>query len=111
MKGVGKFDSQQLDWSISPTVQSGGNFDLKLQAEPDANNMHQPRVIISAFGLRYQTYASQLARTYLVEPNKAQESMYKLLLSVHDTVLKELRDGVAARICPTRRWRWLKLRS
>ncbi|KAF2214519.1 hypothetical protein CERZMDRAFT_95783 [Cercospora zeae-maydis SCOH1-5] len=97
MKGVGKFDSQQLDWSISPTVQSGGNFDLKLQAEPDDNNLHQPGVILSAFGLRYQTYASQLARTYLVEPNKTQESMYKLLLSVHDTVLKELRDGVLAK--------------
>lgn len=97
MKGVGKFDPQQLDWSVAPTVQSGGNFDLKLQAEPDDNNMHQPGVIISAFGLRYQTYASQLARTYLVEPNKAQENMYKLLLSVHDTVMKELRDGVAAK--------------
>jgi nucleosome binding factor SPN SPT16 subunit len=97
IKGLGKFDHLQLDWSIEPAVQSGGNFDLKLQAEPDDNNLHQPGVIISALGLRYQTYASMLARTYLVEPNKTQESMYKLLLSVHDTVLKELRDGVLAK--------------
>ncbi|EME38930.1 hypothetical protein DOTSEDRAFT_160702 [Dothistroma septosporum NZE10] len=97
IKGVGKFDPLQLDWSISPVVQSGGNFDLKLASEPDDNNLHQPGVIISALGLRYQTYASMIARTYLVEPNKTQESMYKLLLTVHDTVIKELRDGVQAK--------------
>ncbi|KAF7190408.1 FACT complex subunit spt16 [Pseudocercospora fuligena] len=97
MKGVGKFDSLQLDWSVSPVVQSGGNFDLKLQNEPDDNNLHQPGVIISALGLRYQTYASMIARTYLVEPNKQQESMYKLLLTVHETIIKEMRDGVVAK--------------
>ncbi|CAK3779217.1 FACT complex subunit spt16 [Lecanosticta acicola] len=97
IKGVGKFDPMQLDWSVSPVVQSGGNFDLKLTAEPDDNNLHQPGVIVSALGLRYQTYASMLARTYLVEPNKTQENVYKLLLSVHETVLKELRDGVACK--------------
>ncbi|KAF2158840.1 hypothetical protein M409DRAFT_30712 [Zasmidium cellare ATCC 36951] len=97
IKGVGKFDFMQLDWSVPPVVQSGGNFDLKLAAEPDDKNLHQPGIIISAFGLRYQTYASVIARTYLVEPNKAQENMYKLLLSVHDTVIKELREGVAAK--------------
>ncbi|KJX93430.1 FACT complex subunit spt16 like protein [Zymoseptoria brevis] len=97
IKGVGKFDSLQLDWSVPPSVQSGGNFDLKLATEPDDNNLHQPGVIISALGLRYQTYASTIARTYLVEPNKTQESMYKLLLSVHEAVIKELRDGVQAK--------------
>lgn len=97
IKGLGKFDSMQLDWSIAPIVQSGGNFDLKLASEPDDNNLHQPGIIISALGLRYQTYASMIARTYLVEPNKTQESMYKLLLSVHEAVIKEMRDGVAAK--------------
>lgn len=97
IKGVGKFDPMQLDWSIQPVVQSGGHFDLKLQSEPDDNNLHQPGVIISALGLRYQTYASMLARTYLVEPNKNQENMYKLLLSVHETVIKELKDGAACK--------------
>lgn len=97
LKISGKFDPQQLDWSVSPIVQSGGNFDLKLSSDPDDNNLHQPGVIISALGVRYQTYASMVARTYLVEPNKTQESMYKLLLSVHETVLKEMRDGVMAK--------------
>ena len=90
------FDPAQLDWSVSPTVMSGGNFDLKLQTDPDSNNLHAG-VIISALGLRYQTYASMIARTYLVDPNKSQESTYKLLLNVHETVMKELKDGVPAK--------------
>lgn len=91
-----EFDPVQLDWSISPTVMSGGNYDLKLATDPDDSNLH-PGVIISALGLRYQTYASMVARTYLVDPNKSQESTYKLLLSVHEAVIKELRDGAPAK--------------
>jgi nucleosome binding factor SPN SPT16 subunit len=90
------FDPMQLDWSVAPTVMSGGNFDLKLSSDPDDNNLHAG-VIISALGLRYQTYASLVARTYLVDPTKQQESMYKLLLNVHETVIKEMRDGVVAK--------------
>jgi nucleosome binding factor SPN SPT16 subunit len=90
------FDSGQLDWSISPTVMSGGNYDLKLATDPDDSNLH-PGVIIAALGLRYQTYASMVARTYLVDPNKSQESTYKLLLNVHEAVIKELKDGAPAR--------------
>ena len=90
------FDPVQLDWSISPTVMSGGNYDLKLATDPDDSNLH-PGVIIAALGLRYQTYASMVARTYLVDPNKSQESTYKLLLNVHEAVIKELKDGVPAK--------------
>lgn len=95
-KAPANFDTMQLDWSINPTVQSAGNFDLRLGSEPDDNNLHAG-VIVSALGLRYQTYASMVARTYLVDPNKSQESMYKLLLSVHEAVIKEMRDGVVAK--------------
>ena len=90
------FDSMQLDWSVSPTVMSGGNFDLRLGSEPDDSNLHAG-TIICALGLRYQTYASMVARSYMVDPTKAQESMYKLLLNVHEAVIKEMRDGVVAK--------------
>ncbi|KAI7086891.1 FACT complex subunit, partial [Hortaea werneckii] len=95
-KAPQNFDTMQLDWSVQPTVMSGGNFDLRLGSEPDDDNLHAG-VIVAAFGLRYQTYASMIARTYLVDPNKTQENMYKLLLSVHDAVIKEMRDGVQAK--------------
>ncbi|KAK3697346.1 FACT complex subunit spt16 [Vermiconidia calcicola] len=90
------FDPMQLDWSVSPTIMSGGNFDLKLASDPDDSNLHAG-VIICALGLRYQTYAAQVARSYLVDPSKTQEAMYKLLLNVHDTIIKEMRDGVVAK--------------
>ena len=67
------FDPMQLDWSVSPTVMSGGNFDLKLGADPDDSNLHAG-VIIAALGLRYQTYASMVARTYLVDPSKSRRA-------------------------------------
>ncbi|KAH9826582.1 FACT complex subunit spt16 [Teratosphaeria destructans] len=95
-KAPQNFDTMQLDWSINPTVMSGGKFDIKLGTEPDDSNLH-PGVIICAFGLRYQTYSSSIARTYLVDPHKSQENMYKLLLSVHEAVIKEMKDGVACK--------------
>lgn len=96
LKVSSNFDPLNLDWGLPPTVQSGGHYDLKFNAEPDDNNLHAG-VIISALGLRYQTYSSMIARTYMVDPNKSQESNYKLLLSIHELVLKSIRDGVVAK--------------
>lgn len=90
------FDSQQLDWIVGPVVYSGGKFDLKMQVEPSEDNLH-PGVIIAGMGLRYKSYSSNIARTYMVDPNKVQESNYKFLLSVHNMVLKEIRDGTVAK--------------
>lgn len=90
------FDSSQLDWIYGPVVQSGGNYDLKLTAQSDTNPLHAG-TIIAGLGLRYKSYCSMIARTYLVDPNESQESNYKLLLSIHEAVLKDARDGVAVK--------------
>ena len=87
------FDSQQLDWIYGPVVQSGGNYDLRTTARSDDNILHAG-TIIAGLGLRNKSYSAMLARTYLVDPKEAQESNYKLLLSVHDAIIKEARDGV-----------------
>lgn len=86
------FDHTHLDWYLGPAVQSGGKYDLKLQAEPTDDNLHAG-IIIAGMGLRYKSYSSVIARTFLVDPNKTQESNYKLLYAVHQLVLKEIRDG------------------
>ncbi|KAK3953039.1 FACT complex subunit-domain-containing protein [Pseudoneurospora amorphoporcata] len=85
-------DPEQLDWILGPIVQSGGKFDLKWQADSDNDVLH-PGIIIAAMGLRYKSYCSQIARTFMVDPNKSQESNYKFLLAVHNLILKEIRDG------------------
>ena len=86
------FDPSQLDWIHGPIIQSGGKFDLKMSAQVDDEILHAG-VIVASMGLRYKSYCSLLARTYLVDPNKSQESNYKLLLQVHGLVMKEIRDG------------------
>ncbi|SPQ22092.1 5ab01e36-a06f-433e-bb5d-71cf057abd0b [Thermothielavioides terrestris] len=90
------FEPDQLDWILGPVVQSGGKYDLKWQADADNQPLH-PGIIIAAMGLRYKSYCSQIARTFMVDPNKSQESNYRFLLAVHNLVLKEIRDGVAAK--------------
>ncbi|KAF2132040.1 SPT16-domain-containing protein [Dothidotthia symphoricarpi CBS 119687] len=90
------FDSVQLDWCLQPTVQSGGTYDLKFASEPDDSNLHAG-VIISSLGLRYQTYGAMVGRTYMVGPNKEQENAYKLLLAIHELVIKSIKDGVVAK--------------
>lgn len=89
-------DPTQLDWILGPSIQSGGKFDLRFASDPNDDNLHAG-IIIAALGLRYKSYCSSIARTYLVDPNKSQESNYKLLYLIHNTIIKEIRDGMAAK--------------
>lgn len=91
-----EFDPQQIDWAYGPVVQSGGNYDLKLTATSDDNNL-RAGIIIAGFGIRYKTYSSIISRTYLVDPSKSQETNYAFLLSIHEAVMKDIRDGVIAK--------------
>ena len=90
------FDAQQLEWIYGPTVQSGGHYDLKLSALTDDNLLHAG-TIIAGIGLRYKNYCSILARSYLVDPNKTQESNYKLLLMVHEAIIKDAQAKIPAK--------------
>ncbi|EPQ63434.1 Subunit of the heterodimeric FACT complex (Spt16p-Pob3p) [Blumeria graminis f. sp. tritici 96224] len=90
------FDPTQLDWTHGPIIQSGGKFDLRISAQVDDEILHAG-IIVASMGLRYKSYSSMIARTYLVDPNKSQESNYKFLLQVHNLIMKEIRDGTTAR--------------
>jgi nucleosome binding factor SPN SPT16 subunit len=90
------FSADQLDWAYGPVVQSGGRYDLKLTASSDEKNLH-PGTIIAGLGLRYKSYCSIVARTYLVDPKKSQESNYKLLLAIHQAMIDMAREGVPAK--------------
>ncbi|KAI2132109.1 FACT complex subunit spt16 [Ophidiomyces ophidiicola] len=96
LKLPAQFDTQHIDWAYGPIVQSGGNYDLKFSAISDSNNL-QAGIIIATFGIRYQTYAAAIGRTFLVDPTKSQENNYGFLLSVYDAVIKEIRDGAVVK--------------
>lgn len=87
------FDASQMDWVYGPVIQSGGNYDMKLTATCDSKPLHAG-TIIAGLGLRYKSYNSIVARTYMVDPNDSQESSYRLLISVHETIIKEAKEGV-----------------
>jgi FACT complex subunit SPT16 len=89
------FDVNSIDWALGPMVQSGGSYDLKFMSESDNKNLYAG-AIVAGLGCRYNTYNSFVARTYLVDPTKTQESQYKLLLSVHNSILRSIKDGVVA---------------
>ncbi|KAE8385154.1 FACT complex subunit spt16 [Aspergillus alliaceus] len=91
-----EFDPQQIDWAYGPVIQSGGKYDLRLTATSDNSNL-QAGIIIAGFGIRYKTYSSIIARTYLVDPSKSQETNYAFLLNLHETVMKDVRDGTIAK--------------
>lgn len=88
------FDATQLDWIYGPVVQSGGIYDMKLTAQPDDKALHAG-TIIAGLGLKYKSYCSIVARTYLVDPNDSQEANYKLLMNIHEATIKEAKEGVA----------------
>jgi nucleosome binding factor SPN SPT16 subunit len=90
------FDTTSLDWAINPVIQSGGDYDLTFQKEPTDRNLHSG-VIVAGLGIRYNTYASFVARTYLVDPSKTQESNYKTLLNAHNAAIKSIKDGVTCK--------------
>lgn len=89
-------DPAQLDWILGPAIQSGGKYDLRFAGDPNDENLHAG-IIIAAMGLRYKSYCSNIARTYLVDPNKSQESNYKLLFMIHNSIIKDIRDGMLAK--------------
>lgn len=74
--------------------QSGGQFDLKPSAMSNEETLcySSGGVILCSIGARYDSYCSNLARSFLVDPTPAQEKAYKVRPS-----------RCANFICPTRR--------
>ena len=86
------FDNQQLDWAYGPVVQSGGEYSIGFNAQPNDQNLHSG-CIVTGLGFRYKTYCAALARTFLIDPSKSQTANYKILLAAHAAALEAIRDG------------------
>ena len=68
---VNKINTDRVDMSYPPILQSGGVYNLKPNAETQDAGLHygtesSPGVILVSFGARYKGYNANLARTYLV---------------------------------------------
>lgn len=92
-----KLKAENIDICYPPIFQSGGQFDLR----PSASSNDQPlyyesaSVIICAVGSRYNSYCSNVARTFLIDANSLQSKAYAVLLKAHEAAIGALKPGNA----------------
>ncbi|KAJ7569137.1 hypothetical protein O6H91_01G063000 [Diphasiastrum complanatum] len=90
-----KLRADNVDICYPPVFQSGGVFDLRPSAMSDDEPLYYDAtgVIICAIGARYNTYCSNIARSYLIDADKLQEKAYKVLLKAHEAAIHVLRPA------------------
>ncbi len=75
-----------------PIIQSGGDYDFKVSAQSNDENVKFDVITVS-LGARYQTYCSNIVRTFLVDAPKQVTKMYDTLLGLHEACLKAMVPG------------------
>ncbi|KAI8027097.1 FACT complex subunit SPT16 [Camellia lanceoleosa] len=90
-----KLKAENIDICYPPIFQSGGEFDLKPSASSNDENLYydSTSVIICAIGSRYNSYCSNVARTFLIDANALQSKAYEVLLKAHDAAISALKPG------------------
>ncbi|KAA8545292.1 hypothetical protein F0562_020076 [Nyssa sinensis] len=90
-----KLKAENVDICYPPIFQSGGEFDLKPTASSNDENLYydSTSVIICAIGSRYNSYCSNVARTFLIDANGMQSKAYEVLLKAHDAAINALKPG------------------
>ncbi|KAL3843575.1 hypothetical protein ACJIZ3_000978 [Penstemon smallii] len=90
-----KLKAENVDICYPPIFQSGGNFDLRPSASSNDDYLYydSSSVIICAIGSRYNSYCSNVARTYLIDSNAAQSKAYEVLLKAQEAAILALKPG------------------
>ncbi|GAA95631.1 uncharacterized protein L969DRAFT_615408 [Mixia osmundae IAM 14324] len=91
-----QIDYTLADWCFTPIIQSGGSYDLKASAQSDEERL-RAGVILCSLGVRYKSYCSNVSRTFMIDPAKAQEEAYVTLLDLQKTVMAELKPGATTK--------------
>ncbi|CAK9181182.1 unnamed protein product [Ilex paraguariensis] len=90
-----KLKAENVDICYPPIFQSGGNFDLRPSASSNDDFLYydSASVIICAIGSRYNSYCSNIARTFLIDSNEMQNKAYEVLLKAHEAAIGALKPG------------------
>nr|CAN64799.1 hypothetical protein VITISV_017318 [Vitis vinifera] len=90
-----KLKAENVDICYPPIFQSGGEFDLRPSASSNDENLYydSTSVIICAIGSRYNSYCSNVARTFLIDANAMQSKAYEVLLKAHEAAIGALKPG------------------
>ncbi|PON69605.1 FACT complex subunit Spt [Parasponia andersonii] len=90
-----KLKAENVDICYPPIFQSGGDFDLKPSASSNDESLcyDSTSVIICAVGSRYNSYCSNVARTFLIDANSVQSKAYEVLLRAQEAAISTLKSG------------------
>ncbi|XVF41716.1 hypothetical protein PTKIN_Ptkin01aG0302400 [Pterospermum kingtungense] len=90
-----KLKAENIDICYPPIFQSGGEFDIKPSASSNDENLYydSTSVIICALGSRYNSYCSNIARTFLIDANGSQSKAYEVLLKAQEAAIGVLKSG------------------
>ncbi|KAM0945399.1 putative peptidase M24, PH-like domain superfamily, FACT complex subunit Spt16 [Dioscorea sansibarensis] len=90
-----KLKAENVDICYPPIFQSGGEFDLRPSASSNDDYLYydSTSVILCAIGSRYNSYCSNVARTFLIDANPLQSKAYEVLLKAHDSAIAALKPG------------------
>eukprot|EP01102_Stenamoeba_stenopodia_P008460 TRINITY_DN2431_c0_g1_i1.p1 TRINITY_DN2431_c0_g1~~TRINITY_DN2431_c0_g1_i1.p1 ORF type:complete len:1068 (+),score=305.24 TRINITY_DN2431_c0_g1_i1:257-3460(+) len=84
--------AQTVEPTFLPIIQSGGYYDLKLNAVSNDEELHFG-TIICIVGTRFRSYCAAVGRTFFINPTPEQKACYDLLLKVQQEVLKTMKPG------------------
>lgn len=87
-----KLRDDNVDIAYLTMLQSGGDYDLKLGVPSNDKNLAYD-VIIASLGTRYVQYCANIARTYLVDPSKAQEAEYAAIMAAQAKAIASMTEG------------------
>lgn len=90
-----KLRAENVDICYPPIFQSGGQFDLRPSAASNDEFLYYDSgsVIICAVGCRYNSYCSNIARSYLIDATPLQSKAYEVLLKAHEAAIAALKPG------------------
>ncbi|XVF05897.1 hypothetical protein REPUB_Repub06bG0001500 [Reevesia pubescens] len=90
-----KLKPENVDICYPPIFQSGGEFDLRPSAASNEETLYydSASVILCAVGARYNSYCSNIARTFLIDATPLQSKAYEVLLKAHEAAISMLKPG------------------
>ncbi|CAN6453785.1 unnamed protein product [Victoria cruziana] len=90
-----KLKAENVDICYPPIFQSGGVFDLRPSASSNDDSLcyDATSVIICAIGALYNSYCSNVARTYLIDANSMQSKAYMVLYKAQEAAIAALKPG------------------
>lgn len=90
-----KLRAENVDICYPPIFQSRGAFDLRPSAASNDELLYYDSgsVIICAVGSRYNSYCSNIARSFLIDATSLQSKAYEVLLKAHEAAIGALKPG------------------